>query len=64
MTSPASSFKDLIVWQEAHQLVLMIYRLTEDFPKSEQYGITSQMRRAAVSVPANIVEGFKRKPNS
>ena len=60
MTSPASSFKDLVVWQEAHQIVLMIYRLTEDFPKNEQYGIISQMRRAAVSVPANIAEGFKR----
>lgn len=60
MKSPASSFRDLIVWQEAHQLVLMIYCLTEDFPKTEQYGLISQMRRAAVSIPANIVEGFKR----
>jgi four helix bundle protein len=60
VTSPASSFHDLVVWQEAHKLVLMIYKVTADFPKSEQYGLVSQMRRAAVSVPANIVEGFKR----
>lgn len=54
------SFRDLIVWQEAHQLTLMIYKSTEEFPKQEVYGLTSQMRRSAVSVPANIVEGFKR----
>lgn len=60
MTSPASSLRDLIVWQEAHKLVLTIYQVTAEFPKSEQYGLASQMRRAAVSVPANIVEGFKR----
>ena len=56
-----SSYKDLRVWQEAHQFVLMVYQVTEKFPKSEQYGLVSQMRRAAVSVPANIVEGFKRR---
>ena len=56
-----SSFRDLTVWQEAHNLVLLVYRSTESFPSSEQYGLTSQMRRAAVSVPANIVEGFKRQ---
>ncbi len=55
-----NTFRDLLVWQEAHKLVLMIYRTTDAFPKSEQFGLTSQMRRAAVSVPANIVEGFKR----
>ena len=60
MASPASSFHDLVVWQEAHKLVLAIYQVTAEFPKSEQYGLVSQMRRAAVSVPANIVEGFKR----
>lgn len=60
MTSPASSFRDLVVWQEAHNLVLIIYKITAEFPKSEQYGLVSQMRSAAVSVPANIVEGFKR----
>ncbi len=55
-----SSFRDLLVWQEAHRLVLTVYQATETFPQSEQYGLTLQMRRAAVSVPANIVEGFKR----
>jgi four helix bundle protein len=55
-----NTFRDLVVWQEAHKLVLMVCRTTDNFPKSEQFGLTSQMRRAAVSVPANIVEGFKR----
>ena len=58
---PAKSFKDLIVWQKAYKFVLDIYRATETFPKSEQYGITSQIRRASVSIAANIAEGFKRK---
>ena len=53
---PAKSFEDLIVWQRAHQFVLDIYKITENFPKSEMYGITSQLRRSAVSVPANIAE--------
>ena len=61
MTSTISSFRDLAVWQEAHKLALMIYKATTSFPVTEQYGLTSQMRRAAVSVPANIVEGFKRR---
>lgn len=51
-------FRKLIVWQRAHQLTLLIYKLTENFPKSEIYGLTSQLRRAAVSVPANIAEGY------
>jgi four helix bundle protein len=58
---PAEKFQDLIVWQKAHALVLSIYRLTASYPKNELFGLTSQMRRAAVSVPANIAEGFKRK---
>ena len=57
---PARTFRDLIVWQKAHQFVLAIYRLSESFPKPETYGLTSQLRRAAVSVPANIAEGFKK----
>ena len=58
----AKTFEDLIVWQKAHQLVLAIYKTTKQFPKSELYGLVDQMRRAAVSVPANIAEGFgKRK---
>ena len=56
----AKTFKDLVVWQKAHQLVIKIYRLSKTFPKDELFGPTSQLRRAAVSVPANVVEGFKR----
>ena len=55
------SYKDLIVWQRSVQLVTAVYRLTEIFPKSEMFGLTSQMRRAAVSIPSNIAEGFARK---
>ena len=58
---PAQNFQDLIVWQKAHQLVLSVYRLTNLFPKKEIFGLTSQLKRAAVSVPANIAEGFKRR---
>jgi four helix bundle protein len=57
----AKSFEDLVVWQKAHAYVLDIYRMTEGFPKSELFGLTSQMRRAAVSIPANIAEGFKKR---
>jgi len=57
----AKSFEDLVVWQKAHAYVLDIYRITEAFPKSELFGLTSQMRRAAVSIPANIAEGFKKR---
>lgn len=53
-------FQDLIVWQKAHQLVLEMYRVTRRFPAEERYGLVSQMRRAAVSVPANVVEGHHR----
>ena len=56
----AETFEDLIVWQKAHGFVIGIYRFTSEFPKSEAYGLTQQMRRAAVSIPANIAEGFKR----
>ena len=61
MREPARTFCDLTVWQKAHQLALSVYRLTEGFPEQERYGLTSQLRRSAVSVPANIVEGFKRR---
>jgi four helix bundle protein len=61
---PAKVFTDLVVWQKAHAFVLAAYRVTESFPKSELYGLTSQFRRAAVSIAANIAEGFKkRSPN-
>ncbi len=58
---PAKKFQDLIVWKKAHQFVLATYELTNDFPKSETYGLTSQFRRAAISIAANIAEGFKKK---
>jgi four helix bundle protein len=61
MTKPAETFKDLIVWQKAHRFVLAIYSLTATFPRSEIYCLTSQMRRAAISVPANIAEGFSKR---
>jgi four helix bundle protein len=54
------SFRDLQVWQRAIQLSVAIYRLTKDFPREEVYGLTSQIRRAAVSVPSNIAEGHGR----
>ena len=59
--APAKHFQDLIVWQKAHQFVLLIYQYSESFPKNELYGLTSQVRRSAVSVPSNIAEGFKKK---
>jgi four helix bundle protein len=56
----ARKFTDLLVWQRAHQFVLEVYRRTVAFPKEELYGLTSQVRRAAVSIPANIAEGTKK----
>jgi len=56
-----NSFKDLIVWQKAYKLVLEIYRITKNFPKDEIYGLTQQMRRAAISLPSNIAEGYGRR---
>ena len=54
------SFKDLIVWQKSRDLAVLIYKLTEFFPKSELYGLTSQMRRAVVSISSNIAESYHR----
>ncbi|KAA0206515.1 four helix bundle protein [Candidatus Uhrbacteria bacterium] len=54
------SFKDLIVWQKAMDLAKLVYQLTESLPKNEEFGLKSQMRRAAVSIPSNIAEGRKR----
>lgn len=53
-------YKSLLVYQKAHELVLSVYRLTRGYPKDEQFGLISQMRRAAVSVPANLIEGWGR----
>jgi four helix bundle protein len=61
MTKPAKTFKDLVVWQKAHELVLAIYSLTGSFPRSEIYCLTNQIRRAAISIPANIAEGFRKR---
>jgi len=58
--APARSFEDLLVWPKAHAWVLGVYRLTDGFPTKELYSLTAQFRRAAVSVPANIAEGFKK----
>jgi four helix bundle protein len=57
---PVESYKDLIVWQKSMDLVVEIYKISDIFPKSELYGLTSQMRRCAVSIPSNIAEGKRR----
>jgi four helix bundle protein len=57
------NYRKLTVWEKSHTLGLLIYRLTREFPRSEQYGITQQMRRAAVSIASNIAEGCGRKGN-
>ena len=64
MSSPgpaSQSFRDLLVWRKAHEFVLATYAFTACFPKQEAFGLTQQMRRAAVSIPANIAEGFRRR---
>ena len=53
-------YKNLIVWQKAKLLAIEIYKLTEQFPRTEIYGLTSQMKRAAISIPSNIAEGYRR----
>jgi len=60
MDNNARGFRQLGVWQKAYEMTLEIYRLTKKFPKSELYGLISQILRAAVSVPANIAEGYER----
>jgi four helix bundle protein len=57
----AKTFRDVLAWQRAHALVLSVYRLSEGFPRHELFGLTGQLRRAAVSVAANIAEGFTRQ---
>ena len=55
------NYKELKVWQKSYQLCLKIYKVTKIFPKEEKYGLTSQIRRSAVSIPSNIAEGYGRK---
>jgi len=56
-----ANYRNLIVWQKAHELALFIYRLTDKFPMHERYALATQIRRAALSIPTNIVEGYNRK---
>jgi four helix bundle protein len=60
MTTKITSYKDLTVWQKSMHLCEEIYLITQEFPKSELYGLTSQIRRCCVSIPSNIAEGFLR----
>jgi len=59
-TKKIKSFTDLDAWKEAHKLVIMVYKLTKSFPEDEKFGLTNQVRRAAVSITSNIAEGFSR----
>ena len=61
MKGPAKTFQDLIVWKKAHQTVLDAYQLSRCFPRSELYGLTAKFRRAVISIPANIAEGFRKR---
>jgi four helix bundle protein len=61
MLKKSEKFTDLILWQKAHQFVLGVYKMTSNFPKSETYGLTSQFRPAAVSIAANIAEGYRKR---
>lgn len=60
MFEPSKNFTDLLVWNKAHQLVLEVYRMTKNFPMEERFGLCSQFQRAAISIPANIAEGYKK----
>ena len=60
----APNFENLLVWQKAHQFVLDIYQMTQHFPDCEKFGLTSQFRRAAVSIPANIAEGYGKRSSA
>jgi len=61
MEDKIRSFRDLKVWKRGIELVKEVYKIVKDFPKEEQFGLTSQMKRAAVSIPSNIAEGFRRR---
>lgn len=59
--SGVKSYKELLIWQKGIKIVVLIYKLTKDFPKEEIYALTSQLKRASVSIPSNIAEGFGRQ---
>ena len=59
--APAQTFRNLVVWQKAHQFVLDAYKMSRSFPREEVYCLTSQCRRASISIAANIAEGFKKR---
>ena len=61
MADRSHSFRDVLVWQKAHAFTLAVYRATEAFPKHELFALTAQLRRAAASIPANFVEGFRKR---
>ena len=61
METKSQSFRDVIVWQKAHAFTLELYRVSEAFPKHELFALTSQLRRAAASIPSNFVEGFRKR---
>ncbi len=61
MEHRSQSFRDVVVWQKAHAFTLGVYRTSEPFPKYELFALTSQLRRAAASIPANFVEGFRKR---
>lgn len=61
MRTKTNNFEDLDVWKNAHQFVLTVYKLTNQYPKEELFGLASQFRRAAISIPANIAEGYKKR---
>lgn len=61
MTYSARTFEDVDIWQKSHEFVLAVYKLTEGFPKHEMFCLTSQLRRAAISIPANFAEGFRKE---
>jgi four helix bundle protein len=61
MNKPAKSFRDLIVWQKAHEFVLKTYGLTKQFPREERFCLIPQIRRAGISIPANVAEGFRKR---
>ena len=63
MSEKVKSYKDLLVWQKSIKLTMRIYALTKKFPKDEMYGLSAQLRRAAVSIPSNIAEGHARQHN-